>query len=34
MFVWQKNGVIRVIKNGSILPTPFLDISAEGEYVR
>ena len=29
MFVWQKNGVIRVIKNGSILPTPFLDISSK-----
>lgn len=29
MFVWQKNGVIRVIKNGTVLPTPFLDISAK-----
>jgi glucose/arabinose dehydrogenase len=27
IFVWQKNGVIRIIKNGSVLPTPFLDIS-------
>src|SRR5262245_14149678 len=25
LFVWQKNGVIRIIKNGVLLPTPFLD---------
>jgi glucose/arabinose dehydrogenase/fibronectin type 3 domain-containing protein len=29
MFVWQKNGVIRIVKNGAVLPTPFLDISAK-----
>jgi len=29
IFVWQKNGVIRIIKNGSVLPTPFLDISSK-----
>ena len=28
MFIWQRNGVIRVYKNGQLLPTPFLDISA------
>ncbi len=29
MFVWQKNGVVRVIKNGVLLPTPFIDLSAK-----
>jgi glucose/arabinose dehydrogenase len=29
MFVWQKNGVVRVIKNGQMLPTPFIDLSAK-----
>ena len=28
LFVWQKNGVVRVIKNGVLLPTPFVDLSA------
>jgi glucose/arabinose dehydrogenase/fibronectin type 3 domain-containing protein len=28
-FVWQKNGVVRVIKNGQLLPTPFIDLSAK-----
>ena len=28
MFIWQRNGVIRIYKNGQLLPTPFLDISA------
>ncbi len=27
MFIWQRNGVIRIYKNGQLLPTPFLDIS-------
>jgi glucose/arabinose dehydrogenase len=27
LFVWQKNGVIRVIKNGQMLSTPFIDLS-------
>lgn len=27
MFVWQKNGVIRIIQNGALLPTPFADLS-------
>ncbi|MGH2899114.1 MAG: PQQ-dependent sugar dehydrogenase, partial [Solirubrobacteraceae bacterium] len=29
LFVWQKNGVIRVIKNGQLLSTPFIDLSAK-----
>ena len=29
MFVAEKRGVIRVYKNGTLLPTPFVDISAE-----
>jgi glucose/arabinose dehydrogenase/predicted phage tail protein len=29
LFVWQKNGVVRIIKNGTLLPTPFIDLSAE-----
>jgi glucose/arabinose dehydrogenase len=28
LLVWQKQGVVRVIKNGALLPEPFLDISA------
>jgi hypothetical protein len=28
MFIWQRNGVIRIYKNGQLLATPFLDISA------
>ena len=28
MFIWQRDGVIRIYKNGQLLPTPFLDISA------
>jgi glucose/arabinose dehydrogenase/chitodextrinase len=29
MFVWQKDGVVRVIRNGVLLPTPFIDLSAK-----
>ncbi len=29
MFVWEKNGVVRVVKNGTMLPTPFIDLSAK-----
>src|SRR5262245_13092120 len=29
LFVWQKNGVVRVIKNGQVQPTPFIDLSAK-----
>jgi glucose/arabinose dehydrogenase len=28
MFIWQRNGVIRIYKNGQLLATPFLNISA------
>lgn len=28
IFVWQKDGVVRVVKNGALLPTPFIDISS------
>src|SRR5262245_47052377 len=28
MFIWQKNGIVRVFKNGSLLSTPFLDFSS------
>jgi glucose/arabinose dehydrogenase/PKD repeat protein len=26
MFVWQENGVVRVVKDGKLLPEPFLDL--------
>ena len=29
LFVWQKNGVVRVIEDGVLLPTPFVDLSAK-----
>ena len=29
MFVWQKNGTVRIVKNGVVEPTPFLDFSAK-----
>ncbi|MHC5933624.1 PA14 domain-containing protein [Nostoc sp.] len=29
MFIAQKNGVVRVLNNGSLLSTPFIDISGE-----
>ena len=29
LFVWQKNGVVRIIKNGALLPTPFIDLSGQ-----
>ena len=29
LFVWQKDGVVRVIKQGVLLPTPFIDLSAQ-----
>ena len=28
LFVVEKGGLIRILQNGSILPTPFLDLSA------
>ena len=29
MFVAEKRGVVRVVRNGELLPTPFIDISAD-----
>ncbi len=29
LFIWEKNGVVRVIKNGQLLPTPFIDLSTQ-----
>ena len=29
MFIVQKNGIVRIFKNGSLLPTPFLDFSSK-----
>jgi glucose/arabinose dehydrogenase len=34
MFVAQKNGVVRVVDNGNLNPTPFIDISAQVNDVR
>jgi glucose/arabinose dehydrogenase len=28
MFIWQEKGIVRIYKNGTLLSTPFLDISA------
>ena len=33
MFIWQENGIVRIFKNGVLLPTPFLDISARVNVV-
>jgi glucose/arabinose dehydrogenase len=29
LFIWQKNGVVRIFENGGLLPTPYLDFSAK-----
>ncbi|MCI0615592.1 PQQ-dependent sugar dehydrogenase, partial [bacterium] len=29
IFVWQREGIIRIYKNGQLLPTPFIDISSQ-----
>ncbi len=29
LFIWQRDGVIRIVKNGVLLPTPFLDFSSK-----
>jgi glucose/arabinose dehydrogenase/chitodextrinase len=29
MFIWTKNGVVRVFKNGVLLPTPFINLSSQ-----
>ena len=26
IFIWQKSGVVRIFKNGALLPTPFIDL--------
>ena len=33
MFIWLEQGVVRIYKNGTLLPTPFLDISAHVNQV-
>jgi hypothetical protein len=29
IFIWQRDGVIRIVKNGALLPTPFLNFSSK-----
>jgi glucose/arabinose dehydrogenase/PKD repeat protein len=29
IFAWQRTGIVRIYKNGSLLPTPFLNISSQ-----
>ena len=29
MFIWQKQGVVRIFKNGTLLPASFIDISSQ-----
>ena len=29
LFVLQKNGIVRIVKNGALLPAPFLDFSGK-----
>ena len=29
LFIWTKSGVVRVFKNGVLLPTPFIDLSSQ-----
>ncbi len=31
LFVWEREGVVRVLKNGVLLPTPFLDLRPDVE---
>jgi glucose/arabinose dehydrogenase/regulation of enolase protein 1 (concanavalin A-like superfamily) len=26
IFIWQEDGIVRIVKNGALLPTPFIDI--------
>ncbi len=33
MFVWQENGIVRIYKNGTLLATPFVDISSHVNIV-
>jgi len=34
LFVWQKNGIVRVIRNGQMLSTPFIDLERQGQHLR
>ena len=34
MFILQKHGVVRIVKNGALLPTPFVDISSHVNRAR
>jgi glucose/arabinose dehydrogenase/regulation of enolase protein 1 (concanavalin A-like superfamily) len=34
LFIWEKNGIVRIFKNGSLLSTPFLDISSKVNHVQ
>ena len=29
MFIWQRDGVVRIFKNGALLPAPFIDIGSQ-----
>jgi len=29
IFIWQRDGIIRIVKNGVLLPTPFLNLSSK-----
>src|SRR4051794_2280902 len=29
IFVWQKSGIVRIVKNGALLTTPFIDIQSK-----
>ncbi len=33
MFIWTKNGTVRIVKGGALLPIPFLDISSKVNVV-
>ena len=33
MFIWEKSGVVRIVKNGELLATPFIDISSRVNQV-
>ena len=29
MFIWQRNGIVRIFKNGALLPAPFINIGSQ-----
>jgi len=33
MFIWEKSGVVRIVKNSELLATPFIDISSRVNQV-